>query len=224
MTIVVKCCHHSAISLHSFSLGVTRLHDYLFHFGEWGSLKKSNVKMTTTTTKRGDCYHYSMKNLNSKSCLFSCPWTTTTTTLYSMLTCILHPAATPTTMALLMTDCQWFLCHLELIHNICDSNDGQCPIVMAFGSSLISIQLYTSYLRLFKFINVFMLLFFFCLFVCNVQNPRNLSLKVKMFGVVFFLVFFSFRSIAKYDRAVLLVNSHTSSYNMKAFNFYKKTK
>lgn len=35
----------------------------------------------------------------------------------------------PTTMALLVTDSQWFLCHLELIHNICDSYDGQCPCV-----------------------------------------------------------------------------------------------
>lgn len=101
------------------------------------------------------------------------------------------PSCNPTTMALLVTDSQWFLCHLELIHNICDSYDGQCPYVNG-----IWVQPY---------LNPFMFVLFFCLFsgVINVftllfqvvQNPRSVNKYLHLQNFLLFL-------IAKYDRAV----------------------
>lgn len=124
--------------------------------------------------------------------------------------CNFTSSCDPTTMALLVTDFQRFLCHLELIHNICDSYNGQCPCVNG-----IWLQPYLDPFQIF-----FCLIFAFLgLFVINVfhvtvwlQCPKIPEILLsKAFKYLqscsrgrkdFFFLFFFCMLMAKYDRAV----------------------
>lgn len=161
---------------------MTSFHDVLFcHVVEMeGHLtERSNVKMSTTA-KRDNYYDNLIKISSCKSCLFSCWWTTTSAfilpgvavILYSMLKCVFYIQLQSHHNGIVS---DWrSVISLPFGANSQHLWQLRWPVSMsemAFGSSLISLQIFLSYFCLFESEFVFMFLF-----GCNVQSPTNLKI------------------------------------------------